>query len=54
MTAPPYFQDSSYPLGTRDLASHCLPHDQAPQGYELQPDRGKPEIVCGCRAAALA
>jgi threonine dehydrogenase-like Zn-dependent dehydrogenase len=31
----PVVQDSSDPLGTGDLATHMLPLDQAPHGYEI-------------------
>ena len=30
----PYLEDDADPLGTADMASHYLPLDQAPQGYE--------------------
>jgi threonine dehydrogenase-like Zn-dependent dehydrogenase len=61
----PYLEDDSDPLGTQDMASHYLPLEQAPQGYEkfqkkvdgctkvvLQPGRSEPEIHPGGIAAA--
>ena len=30
----PYLEDDADPLGTADMASHYLPLEQAPQGYE--------------------
>jgi threonine dehydrogenase-like Zn-dependent dehydrogenase len=56
----PYLEDDADPLGTADMASHYLPLDQAPQGYEkfqkktdgctkviLQPGRSEPEAHPG-------
>ena len=56
----PYLEDDTDPLGTADMASHYLPLDQAPQGYEkfqkkadgctkviLQPGRTEPEAHPG-------
>jgi threonine dehydrogenase-like Zn-dependent dehydrogenase len=61
----PYLEDDSDTLGTQDMASHYLPLEQAPQGYEkfqkkvdgctkvvLQPGRSEPEIHPGGIAAA--
>ena len=56
----PYLEDDADPLGTADMASHYLPLEQAPQGYEkfqkkadgctkviLQPGRTEPEVHPG-------
>lgn len=32
---PPLVTDSSDPLGTEDLATHVLPLEEAPHGYEI-------------------
>ena len=61
----PYLDDDADPLGTADMASHYLPLDQAPQGYEkfqkktdgcikviLQPGRSEPETHPGGGLAA--
>ena len=60
----PYLHDDADPLGVGDLASHYLPLDAAPAGYELfqkksdgctkvilQPGRSEPEVVPGGRGA---
>jgi threonine dehydrogenase-like Zn-dependent dehydrogenase len=56
----PYLEDPDDPLGTEDMASHYLPLEDAPHGYQLfetkadgctkvvlQPDRTKPEVFRG-------
>jgi threonine dehydrogenase-like Zn-dependent dehydrogenase len=56
----PYLEDDADPLGTADMASHYLPLEQAPEGYEmfqkkadgctkvvLQPGRSEPHIHPG-------
>jgi threonine dehydrogenase-like Zn-dependent dehydrogenase len=56
----PYLEDDTDPLGTADMASHYLPLEQAPEGYEkfqkkaggctkviLQPGRTEPEVHPG-------
>jgi threonine dehydrogenase-like Zn-dependent dehydrogenase len=56
----PYLEDPADPLGTEDMASHYLPLEDAPRGYELfearaegctkvvlQPDRTTPEVFPG-------
>ncbi len=56
----PHLEDPADPLGTEDMASHYLPLEDAPRGYELfqrrsdgctkvvlQPDRTKPEAFPG-------
>jgi threonine dehydrogenase-like Zn-dependent dehydrogenase len=56
----PYLEDGTDPLGTADMASHYLPLEQAPEGYEkfqkkadgctkviLQPGRTEPEVHPG-------
>jgi threonine dehydrogenase-like Zn-dependent dehydrogenase len=61
----PYLEDDADPLGTADMASHYLPLDLAPQGYEkfqkkadsctkviLQPGRAEPEVHPGGVLAA--
>ncbi len=61
----PYLEDDADPLGTADMASHYLPLEQAPQGYEkfqkkadgctkvvLQPGRTEPEVHPGGVLAA--
>ena len=63
----PYLDGDADPLGTADMASHYLPLDQAPQGYEmfqkktdgctkviLQPGRSEPETHPGGLGAARA
>jgi threonine dehydrogenase-like Zn-dependent dehydrogenase len=61
----PYLEDDADPLGTADMASHYLPLEQAPEGYEkfqkkadgctkviLQPGRTEPEVHPGGVLAA--
>jgi threonine dehydrogenase-like Zn-dependent dehydrogenase len=61
----PYLADDADPLGTADMASHSLPLEQAPPGYEksqkktdgctkviLQPGRSEPETHPGGLGAA--
>ena len=61
----PYLEDDADRLGTADMASHYLPLDQAPEGYEkfqkkvdgctkvvLQPGRTEPEVHQGGLGAA--
>jgi threonine dehydrogenase-like Zn-dependent dehydrogenase len=61
----PYLEDDADPLGTADMASHYLPLEQAPEGYEkfqkkadgctkvvLQPGRTEPEVHPGGGLAA--
>ena len=61
----PYLEDDADPLGTADMASHYLPLEQAPEGYEkfqkkadgctkvvLQPGRTEPEVYPGGVLAA--
>jgi threonine dehydrogenase-like Zn-dependent dehydrogenase len=56
----PYVLDDADPLGTMDMASHYLPLDEAPRGYEvfqkkqdgctkviLQPGRAEAEVHPG-------
>jgi hypothetical protein len=56
----PHLADDSDPLGTADMASHYLPLEQAPLGYQkfqlktdgctkviLQPGRTEPEVHPG-------
>jgi threonine dehydrogenase-like Zn-dependent dehydrogenase len=63
----PHLFDDADPLGTEDMASHYLPLDEAPRGYEifqkkedgctkvvLQPERTQPEVYPGGRGAAAA
>jgi len=60
----PYLHDDADPLGVEDMASHYLPLDEAPHGYEifqqkregctkviLQPDRTQLEVYPGGRGA---
>jgi threonine dehydrogenase-like Zn-dependent dehydrogenase len=61
----PYLEGDTDPLGTADMASHYLPLEQAPEGYEkfqkkadgctkvvLQPGRTEPEVHPGGGLAA--
>jgi threonine dehydrogenase-like Zn-dependent dehydrogenase len=63
----PYLEDDADPLGTADMASHYLPLQQAPEGYEkfqqkadgctkviLQPGRTEPEVHPGGRLSGPA
>ncbi len=63
----PYLEDDADPLGTADMASHYLPLEQAPEGYEkfqkkaygctkviLQPGRAEPEIHPGGQVSGSA
>ena len=63
----PYLEDDADPLGTADMASHYLPLEQAPEGYEkfqekadgctkviLQPGRTGPEVHPGGRLSGSA
>ena len=63
----PYLEDDGDPLGTADMASHYLPLEQAPEGYEkfqkktdgctkviLQPGRSEPETHPGGLGAVRA